>query len=59
LKFCSKWASSLAGEVADEDEQGVESDDELDGAGAGSEEEAMNEAEEEDEGMADEEFCDN
>jgi hypothetical protein len=34
----------------------VESDDELDGAGAGSEEEAMEEADEEDEGITDEEF---
>jgi hypothetical protein len=57
--FSKKWAALLAGEVADDDLAAAaeaESDDELDGAGAGSEEEAMEEADEEDEGMTDEEF---
>lgn len=54
--FSKKWAPVLAGEVGNEDAEGVESDDELDGAGAGSEEEAMEEADEEDEGITDEEF---
>jgi len=59
LKFSGKWASLLGGEVSDEDVEVVESDDKLDGTGAGSGEEAMEEADEEDEGMADEEFtCD-
>jgi len=59
MKFNKKWAKVLAGEVDNEGliaGAGVESDDELDGAGAGSGEEAMEEADEEDEGIADDEF---
>jgi hypothetical protein len=55
LKFSGKWVS-LLGEVSDEDVGVVESDDELDGAGVGSSEEAMEEADEKDKGMSDEEF---
>jgi hypothetical protein len=56
--FRKKWASLLGGEGTEEVIAAVEveSNDELDGAGAGSEEEAMAEADEEDEGMAGEEF---
>jgi hypothetical protein len=56
--FRKKWVSLLVGEGTEEVIAAVEvkSNDELDGAGAGSEEEAMAEADEEDEGMAGEEF---
>ena len=58
--FHNKRALSFAGEVANEDKQGVESDDELDGVGAGNKKEAMEEAEEEYKGLADKEItCDN
>src|SRR5882724_6258429 len=55
MKFNKKWAKVLVGEV---DNEGlisgarVESDDELDSAGTGSGEEAMEEADEEDEGIS-------
>ena len=59
MKFNKKWEKVLAGEVDNEGViagAGVESDDELDGTGTGSGEEAMEEADEEDEGIADDEF---
>ena len=46
-----EWVSLLAGEVSGEDVGVVESDDELDGAGAGSGEEVMEEADEKDDLM--------
>jgi len=52
VKFSRKWTLLLAGGVGDEDVEVVESNDKLDSAGAGSDEEG----EEEDEAMADEEF---
>jgi hypothetical protein len=47
LKFSRKWALLLVGEVSGKDVEVGESDDKLDGAGAGSSEEAMEEADEE------------
>jgi len=59
MKFNKKWAKGLAGENDNEGViagAGVESDDELDGTGTGSGEEAMEEADEEDEGIANDKF---
>jgi hypothetical protein len=60
--FIKKWASLRAGGTSDEDviaAGDMESDDELDRAGAGSEEEALDEAIEEYEGVTDDEACNN
>ena len=59
MNFIKKWTSLCAGEVSDEDvivARDVESDDKLAGASAGSEEEALDEANEEDGGVTDDEF---